>query len=60
MLNKKGKKSESEFHSVRNLLRESWELAFFLNFLQVPEEMSYDLDTPEAKGACSISLLHQL
>ncbi|MFS7974025.1 hypothetical protein Hanom_Chr09g00863591 [Helianthus anomalus] len=39
----KGKKSESEFHSVRNLLRESWELASILNFLQVPEEMSYDL-----------------
>ncbi|MFS7974031.1 hypothetical protein Hanom_Chr09g00863661 [Helianthus anomalus] len=42
-MNKKGKKSESEFHSVRNLLRESWELASILNFLQVPEEMSYDL-----------------
>ncbi|MFS8004457.1 hypothetical protein Hanom_Chr13g01226051 [Helianthus anomalus] len=33
-MNKKGKKSESEFHSVRNLLRESWELASILNFLQ--------------------------
>uniref|UniRef100_A0A251S1X6 Uncharacterized protein n=1 Tax=Helianthus annuus TaxID=4232 RepID=A0A251S1X6_HELAN len=29
-----------------------------LSVVQVSEEMSYDLDTPKAKGACSISPLH--
>ncbi|KAF5813320.1 hypothetical protein HanRHA438_Chr03g0108021 [Helianthus annuus] len=34
-MNKKGKKPESKFQSVRNLLRERWELASILNFLQI-------------------------